>query len=69
MKRMLALLTVLSSLVFADVAWAAPMLQQPAKINDTQVALALVGVLVITLGSVLFVWKFYPRGDKKGDKK
>ncbi len=69
MKKVLALLAVLSTLVYVDVAWAAPALQQPAKISDTQMAIAIVGFLLITAGSFYFVWRFYPRGDKKEDKK
>ncbi len=37
--------------------------------GDTQMAIAIVGFLLITAGSFYFVWRFYPRGDKKEDKK
>ncbi len=64
-KKLFPILVALSSLFVTPIAWASPLLQEPAKISDTQMVIAIIGFVLVTAGAFYFVWKFYPREEKK----
>jgi len=67
MRKSIVTLAALGSMAQANVAFASPLGQE--QVSEGQLMVAFVLIILVTVGSAYFVWKFYPREDKeKKDK-